>query len=259
MRIAAGVEYDGAGYCGWQIQKDVPTVQESVQRALSKVADQPVHVACAGRTDTGVHAVGQVIHFETTVSRSQRSWVLGANANLPADICLLWTRPVPGVFHARFSARSRRYRYVLLNRWVRPATLKGKVTWEPRPLDEARMRAAAAALRGEHDFSSFRALACQAKSPIRTIYELSVTRERDLVYIDVHANAFLHHMVRNIAGVLLAIGAGERAVSWVEELLALRDRARGGVTAPAHGLYLVGVRYESDYGLTEPSVWPRFG
>jgi len=216
-------------------------------------------VVCAGRTDTGVHAVGQVIHFETTVTRTQRSWVLGANANLPGDICLLWARPVPGAFHARFSARSRRYRYVLLNRWVRPAALKGKVTWEPRPLDEARMRAAAAALRGEHDFSSFRALACQAKSPIRTIYELSVTREQDLVYIDVHANAFLHHMVRNIAGVLLAIGTGERAVSWVEELLALRDRARGGVTAPAHGLYLVGVRYEADYALTEPSVWPRFG
>jgi tRNA pseudouridine38-40 synthase len=206
-----------------------------------------------------VHAVGQVIHFEATAWRTQRSWVLGANANLPADICLLWARPVPDAFHARFSARSRRYRYVILNRWVRPAALEGKVTWVPRPLDEERMRAAAEALRGEHDFSTFRALACQAKSPIRTLYELSVTRERDLLYIDVHANGFLHHMVRNIAGVLMSIGTGVRPVSWVQELLALRDRARGGVTAPAHGLYLVGVRYEPDFGLPEGPAWPRFG
>ncbi len=259
MRIAAGVEYDGSHYCGWQIQRGVATVQEQVQRALTRVADQPIHVACAGRTDTGVHALGQVIHFETTASRSQRSWVLGANANLPPDICLLWSRPVPDAFHARFSARSRRYRYVILNRWVRPAALRGKVTWVPRPLDEGRMRAAAEALRGEHDFSSFRALACQAKSPVRTVHGLSVTREGDLVYLDVHADGFLHHMVRNIAGVLMGIGMGERPVSWVRELLALRDRARGGVTAPAHGLYLVGVHYGPDYGLPESSARPRFG
>lgn len=259
MRIAAGVEYDGTDYCGWQIQKGVPTVQERVQRALSRVADRAIQVACAGRTDTGVHAVGQVIHFETSASRSQRSWVLGANSNLPRDICLLWARPVPDLFHARFSARSRRYRYVILNRWVRPAALAGKVTWVARPLDEGRMRAAARHLQGEHDFSTYRALACQAKSPIRTIYELCVTRERDLIYLDVHANGFLHHMVRNIAGVLMSIGTGEQPVSWAQELLALRDRARGGVTAPAHGLYLVGAHYGPDYALPEPSEGPRFG
>ncbi len=258
MRIAAGIEYDGRAFCGWQSQKGVRTVQDCVEKAISTVANHELRVTCAGRTDTGVHAVGQVVHFETHALRSMRSWVLGANANLPEDVCLQWAEPVEQSFHARFSATSRRYRYVVSNRWVRPAVLAGRVTWCHRALDEKRMQEAARLLEGEHDFTTFRALACQSKSPIRHVYSVEVSKRGDYVYIDVHANAFLHHMVRNIVGVLMAIGATERPVSWVSELLELRERAQGGVTAPPEGLYLVGVEYEARFKLPKLPELPIF-
>lgn len=259
MKIAAGVEYDGRAFCGWQSQKGVRTVQDCVENAISKVADHDLRVICAGRTDTGVHAIGQVIHFETCARRSMRSWVLGTNANLPQDVCMIWAQTVDERFHARFSAVSRRYRYVVMTRWVRPAVLAGRVTWCHRDLDDKRMQKAAKLLRGEHDFTSFRALACQSKSPVRCMHNVDVSRAGDCLYIDLHANAFLHHMVRNITGVLMTIGKGERPVSWVPELLELRDRSRGGVTAPPDGLYLVGVEYATELGFPRAAQAPVFG
>jgi tRNA pseudouridine38-40 synthase len=259
MKIALGLEYEGGGFNGWQSQCGARTVQACVEAALSKVADHPVKVICAGRTDTGVHAVGQVVHFEARSERSMRSWVLGGNVNLPPAITVTWAQPVADHFHARFSAISRRYRYIILNRWVRPAVLRAKVTWQRQPLDEARMREAAAHLLGEHDFSAFRALACQAKNPVRAVYQLDVSREGDCVYLDIHANAFLYHMVRNIAGVLMTIGAGERPIGWAAELLQVRDRGRGGVTAPPDGLYLVHVSYDPQFGLPHAFMLPRYG
>ena len=259
MKIALAVEYDGSAYFGWQRQTEGATVQGCVEQALSKVANEPVSVFCAGRTDTGVHGVGQVIHFETTAERSMRSWVLGANANLPKDIAVQWAQPVSDDFHARFSARSRRYRYVICNRWVRPAVHRNRVTWNHNPLDAARMHAAGQALIGEHDFSTYRALGCQAKSPVRQIYELAVSRSGEFIYIDIHANGFLHHMVRNIAGVLMAIGEGARPMVWAGDLLDLRDRTLGGVTAPSHGLYFVTAYYDPAFDLPPPPPLPRFG
>ena len=249
MRIALGVEYDGADFSGWQRQKGARTVQGCVEAALSKVADHPVQVMCAGRTDAGVHAGGQVIHFETEVTRPARSWVFGANANLPKDVSMLWAQPVSNDFHARFSARRRRYRYVILSRPVRPTFLAGRVSWDYRTFDETRMAAAAASLVGEHDFTSYRALACQAKTPIRTLYHLDVTRQDDLIFIDIAANGFLHHMVRNIAGVLMAIGAGEREPMWACQILDMRNRTAGGVTAPPYGLYLMEVSYPESFSI----------
>ena len=219
--------------------------------ALATVADHPLRVICAGRTDTGVHALGQVVHFETQAERSERSWVFGANANLPKDVCVTWARPVVEDFHARYSALSRSYRYVIFNRPVRPALAGKRVTWEYRLLDEARMSAAAAYLRGEHDFSSYRALACQAKTAIRAVSRLDVSRDGELVYIDIEANAFLHHMVRNIAGVLMTIGAGEAEPRWAQEVLDLRDRTRGGVTAAPYGLYLMRVTYPPHFEIPQ--------
>lgn len=256
MKIALGVEYDGSGYCGWQVQDGAPTVQARVEQALSRVADHPVRVVCAGRTDTGVHAVGQVAHFESDAPRTPRAWVFGGNANLPEDISITWAQPVPDDFHARFSATARRYRYLIFNRPVRPACLRRRVSWDYRPLDEARMSAAAVSLVGEHDFSSYRALACQAKSPVRTVHRLDIARTGEVISIDIAANAFLHHMVRNIAGVLMAIGAGEREPAWAREVLELRDRTRGGVTAPPHGLYLAGVEYPERFAVPPPSALP---
>jgi tRNA pseudouridine38-40 synthase len=248
MRIALGVEYDGSQFNGWQVQAHAPSVQETLEKALGRVAAQPVRVVCAGRTDTGVHALGQVVHFDTTVERTMRSWVLGANVNVPRSVAVLWARPVPDEFHARFAARARRYRYVILNRWVRPAVLDGRVTWERQPLEEAAMAEAAQCLLGTHDFSSFRTVACQAKHPVRTVQRLDVTRHGDFVVIDVVANAFLHHMVRNFAGTLMAVGRGDQEPSWVKAVLEARTRAAAGMTAPADGLYLVGV----DYPITFP-------
>jgi len=255
MRIAMGIEYDGSEFCGWQIQSQggVRTVQGCVEQALSAVADQVLRVHCAGRTDTGVHGLGQVIHFDAQVERSLYSWVFGANANLPADVSILWAQQVDDSFHARFSARRRRYRYVIFNRRIRPALMARHLSWEYRPLDEQRMAQAAQRLLGEHDFSSFRAYACQAKHPVRTIHELVVRRDGERVIIDIEANAFLHHMVRNIAGVLMTIGAGEREVKWIDEVLEARDRQLGGVTAPPQGLTLVSVGYPEEFNL--PVAW----
>ena len=250
MKLALGIEYDGSNFHGWQYQGDVRSVQECLERALSKVADHPVTVHCAGRTDTGVHATGQVVHFETPAVRSTRSWLLGTNVNLPADVAVNWVQEVSEGFHARFSAISRHYEYRILNRPTRSAIWRQRAVWQHHPLDEQVMHEAAQALVGTHDFSSYRALACQAKHPVRTIHRLAVCREGDSVTIQVHANAFLHHMVRNIAGVLMAIGKGEQPVSWAREILELRDRTRGGVTAPPQGLYLTRVEYPGEYQLS---------
>jgi tRNA pseudouridine38-40 synthase len=247
MRIALGIEYDGRPYCGWQYQDHSPSVQAKVEAALSYIADHPVRVVCAGRTDTGVHALEQVVHFDSPAVREPRAWVMGGNTRLPPSISFLWARPVREDFHARFSARRRRYRYVILNRSMRPAILHGRVAFNHRPLDEARMQAGADYLLGEHDFNAYRAVACQARSPVRTLYELKVTRKADLILLDLEANAFLHHMVRNIAGVLMTIGAGEAEPEWARVVLEGRDRTLGGITAPPDGLYLTEVRYPDEF------------
>ncbi|MDX1455517.1 MAG: tRNA pseudouridine(38-40) synthase TruA [Gammaproteobacteria bacterium] len=255
MKIALGVEYDGSRYSGWQQQPHAPSVQEAVERALARVADHPVNLVCAGRTDAGVHACNQVVHFETGSERRERSWVLGCNSNLPDDININWARSVDETFHARFSATARSYRYVILNRWVRSALEANRMTWVHQPLDEQRMQRAARHLEGEHDFSSYRALACQAKSPVRTVEYIRVERNGELVTIDIKANAFLHHMVRNIAGVLVEIGKGEQPEDWSREVLGYRDRALGGVTAPPHGLYFLSAHYPDEYAIPERQLW----
>ena len=252
MRIAVGVEYDGSRFCGWQLQEDgVRTVQGAVESALGKVANHEVRVICAGRTDTGVHATEQVIHFDSDAARDERAWVFGANANLPKDVVLLWAKPVSDEFHARFSAIRRSYRYVIFTREVRPTFLAGRVTWHHHDLDIERMQQAGNLLLGEHDFSSYRAIACQAKSPVRTLHRLEVSRQGPFIFIDVEANAFLHHMVRNIAGVLMSIGAGEKPVEWSREVLEARDRTLGGVTAHPSGLYLTAVGYPEEFGIPQ--------
>lgn len=250
-RIALGIEYDGRDFHGWQMQRHAPTVQQAVQEAASRVANHPLVLHCAGRTDAGVHALGQVVHFDTQARRGLRAWVLGINANLPASVAVHWAREVPADFHARFSARARHYRYLIINRPTRPALLAGRAVWIHRPLDLDPMRAAAQALIGTHDFSSFRARGCQAKSPVRTLHYLHLHRRGELIELAVGADGFLHHMVRNIAGVLMAIGYGEAAPTWTKELLALRDRTQGGVTAPPQGLYLSAVDYPQCFGLPD--------
>jgi tRNA pseudouridine38-40 synthase len=255
MRIALGIEYDGSAFHGWQVQRhEAATVQGAVERALARVADHPVRVTCAGRTDTGVHALGQVVHFDTEAVRPPRSWVLGSNVNLPASVAVSWARVMDADFHARFSARSRRYRYLILNRPTRSALHAGRATWIHRPLDAARMHEAGQSLVGEHDFSSYRAAGCQAKSPRRTLHSLSVSRYGEILVLRVHANAFLHHMVRNIAGVLVAIGSGDREPGWAGEVLACRDRSLGGVTAPPDGLYFERVHYPEHYAIPLPAT-----
>lgn len=253
-RIALGLEYHGGGYAGWQAQHDprLPTIQAALERALGRVAARPVTTVCAGRTDAGVHAGAQVVHFDTDAQRPLRAWVLGTNAWLPRDISVQWARVVPDDFHARFSAEYRRYRYLILSRPQRPALLAGAVCHERRTLDEGQMHTAAQALLGERDFSAFRAAGCQSRTPMRRVERIAVERHGELIVIDIRANAFLLHMVRNIAGSLLAIGRGERAPGWMEELLAGGDRTRAGVTAPAQGLYLVEVGYAARWGLPVP-------
>lgn len=256
-RIALCVEYDGSRYHGWQTQQPgVATVQEHLERALSRVANQPVRVICAGRTDTGVHATGQVVHFDTTAERDNKAWVMGGNSNLPDDIAVRWARPVEDSFHARFSAFSRRYRYIIYNHPVRPALFRHQVTWNFRPLDVALMRAALPALRGEHDFTSYRCVHCQAKSPVKNLHHLELFECGKLLVLEAEANAFLMHMVRNIAGVLMSIGSGKRAPEWAGEVLAARDRRQGGVTAPPFGLYLVAIGYPSGFGLPREPLGP---
>jgi len=257
MRIALGIEYDGSGFKGWQLQRHgVRTVQGELEAALQRVAAHPVRVSCAGRTDTGVHAVGQVVHFDTTASRQPRNWILGSNVNLPGDVAVQWAREVDNDFHARFSAQSRRYRYLILNRPTRSSLLAGRATWIHRALDAAAMHQAGQALVGTHDFSSYRALGCQAKSPVRTVHSLDVVRYGELIELSVHANAFLHHMIRNIAGVLITIGRGEQPPVWATTVLEHRDRTRGGVTAPPDGLYFERVWYPEHYQLPLPPPVP---
>lgn len=252
-RIAMGIEYDGSHFVGWQSQREGETVQQNVERALSKVANHPVKIFCAGRTDTGVHANEQVIHFETSAYRKPYSWIFGCNTNLPKSVCSLWAIDVPESFHARFSAIQRAYRYTILNRRIRPAISNNYVSFVSQQLDEVRMQQAAQYLLGKHDFTSYRTVACQAKSPVRTLYQLDVSREGEFIHLDLRADGFLHHMVRNIAGVLITIGAGEAAIEWSKEVLEHRNRCLGGVTASPKGLYLKKITYPEEYEL--PSLY----
>ena len=249
-RIALGIEYDGTHYHGWQTQEEVPTIQNTLEAALTQVATLPINIICAGRTDAGVHAECQVIHFETEVSRSLRAWVWGSNRFLPPDIRVLWAKEVSSDFHARFSALARYYRYIIYNNPIQSALHVNRSAWCYRKLSETRMQEAAQYLVGEHDFTSFRGAACQAKSPIRRIEHFNVTRKNDFIFLEIKANAFLHHMVRNIAGTLIEIGSGKKSPQWIIELLANKDRRLAGMTANPAGLYLVGIDYPSAFHLT---------
>ncbi len=249
MRIALGLEYDGTSYNGWQRQRNQTGVQQRVEEALSGVADETIEVVCAGRTDTGVHASGQVVHFDTRSERSRRGWLLGANSNLPDDISVIWAQPVADSFHARFSATSRSYRYLILNRLERSALYRHRAWWVYEALDAERMHDAAQVLAGQHDFSAYRAAGCQAPTPIREITSIAVARDNDWITLDVTANAFLQHMVRNITGTLVAIGRGDEADDWAATVLAGQDRKVGGAAAPPHGLTLVQVGYPAEFDL----------
>jgi tRNA pseudouridine38-40 synthase len=249
MRYALGVEYSGSAYCGWQRQPHCASIQQHLEAALGFVADHDVELVCAGRTDAGVHALEQVAHFDSDSERSERAWVLGANCRLPADIRLLWVRPVDDEFHARFSARARAYRYLIVNAAVPSAIFHDRASWEHRPLDHEAMHDCAQLLVGEHDFSSFRAVGCQARSTRREIQEISVRRHDDMLFVDVKANAFLYHMVRNIAGSLLAVGKGEQDRDWFRRIFAARNRKLAAPTASAAGLYFLRAWYEAQYKL----------
>ena len=257
-RIACRIEYDGEGFNGWQVQPHIGTVtvQGVLERALGEVASTTVRVHCAGRTDSGVHAHAQIIHFDMPAARSCRAWVLGGNSTLPRSVRIHWATPVTKSFHARFSALSRRYRYVIENTPVHSALLRHRVTWCRRPLDAGLMHTAAQALLGERDFSAFRASSCQASTPMRNVQSVSVERRGDLVVIDISANAFLHHMVRNIAGSLIAVGDGRRPPDWVEELMAGRDRTLAAETASASVLYLADIQYPEQFALPATPYGP---
>ncbi|GGC72249.1 tRNA pseudouridine(38-40) synthase TruA [Marinobacter halophilus] len=258
-RVVIIFEYDGRRFHGWQYQKSgVRSVQGELTNAVAKVADHPVDLVCAGRTDAGVHASFQIAHFDTSSVRNLRSWVMGINTALPDDIAVHWAGNGVGDFHARFSAVYRRYRYVIYNKPVRPGIQRGQVSWTYRPLDVDKMDAAAQVLVGEHDFSSFRAAGCQSRTPIRFLERITVTRCGDFVVLDVQANAFLHHMVRNIAGALMTVGSGKESGDWVAEVLARKDRKLAGATAPPHGLYLVDVGYPERYGVPQALCGPGF-
>jgi tRNA pseudouridine38-40 synthase len=252
MRIALGIEYDGTAYNGWQRQRTGLGVQQRVEEALQSVADHPVEVTCAGRTDTGVHAAGQVVHFDTGSVRDDRGWLLGANSILPGDISVTWARQLADDFHARFSATGRNYRYRILNRLQRSALHRDRAWWVYDPLDAKRMHEAAQHLLGEHDFSTFRAAGCRANTPHRQITDIGVSRDGDWITLTVSANAFLQHMVRNITGSLAAVGKGEQTTAWIAGILASRDRKRGGIAAPPHGLTLMSVDYPADCGVPDP-------
>ncbi len=249
MRIALGVEYDGTRYMGWQRQPHGPTIQGELEKALTSVAASPVVVICAGRTDTGVHGLGQVVHFDTAAERTLRGWVLGANSALPADIAVRWAHETTNDFNARFSAESRRYNYLILNRPVRSALHRDRAFLVREPLDDARMNSACVHLLGKHDFSSFRASRCQAATAVRNIMSLNVTRSDDWLCIDVIANAFLQHMVRNLTGLLVSIGRGDLPVEAAGEILRARNRTLAPFAAPASGLYLLNVCYPDYFGL----------
>lgn len=249
MRIALGLEYDGAAFCGWQTQPSACGVQDHLQRALGRFADAPIEVVAAGRTDTGVHATAQVVHFDSPVRRDPHSWIRGTNTFLDAHARVLWSAEVADDFHARHRARSRTYRYLLLDAPVAPAILRGRVGWYHRSLDVEAMAHAAQALRGTHDFSAFRDAECQAKSPVRELVEAHVARAGALVVFSFRANAFLHHMIRNVVGSLVYVGAGRQAPAWIAELLEARDRRLAAPTFAPDGLYLAAVEYDPAFGL----------
>jgi tRNA pseudouridine38-40 synthase len=252
-RVALGIEYNGRAYHGWQIQlsPDVLTIQGCLEKALSFVANEPVRVNCAGRTDARVHGTAQVAHIETAAIRPMKAWVQGVNAKLPDDIVVTWAVPVTNDFHARFSATARHYQYFIANTAVRPAIYAGAVTWIKGSLSEVAMNEAAQSLVGLHDFTSFRASSCQSHTGIRTIHSIKVSRRNDLVVIDVRANAFLHHMVRNIAGALLVVGKGLQSKAWFDQVFEARDRTKSAPTAAPDGLYLVDVTYPESFGLPQ--------
>lgn len=258
QRIALGVEYDGSRYFGWQRQLNNPSIQECLENAISKVADQPVTVFCAGRTDTGVHASNQVVHFETSAIRTPIAWIRGVNSYLPLDIRVCWQHDVPNDFDARKSALSRRYCYVMVNRAVSPGIMRHGVTWVLPPLNVQAMQKAADYLLGKHDFSSFRGAHCQAKTATRTILAIKIHSMGDNIILDITANAFLYHMVRNIVGTLMMVGQGKCEESWVRDVLTAKDRRLAGHTAPPSGLYLVDVRYPSHFNLPDPLRMPWF-
>ncbi|MEZ9912178.1 tRNA pseudouridine(38-40) synthase TruA [Vibrio breoganii] len=258
MRIALGIEYDGAKYYGWQRQNEFDSVQERLEKALSIVANHPVEVQCAGRTDAGVHGTGQVVHFDTTASRKMLAWQMGVNANMPGDIAVRWATEVSEDFHARFSATARRYRYVIYNHALRPAILAKGVSHYHGDLDVEKMHQAAQFLLGENDFTSFRAAHCQSHSPFRNMMHINVTRHNHYIVVDIKANAFVHHMVRNIVGSLLVVGRNEQPIEWIEWLLAQKNRSLAGATAKAHGLYLVKVDYPEELAIPELPMGPLF-
>lgn len=260
MRYAIGIEYDGTGFCGWQRQDHSPSVQLSVEQALSRVANHSATVICAGRTDSGVHARCQVAHFDSDAGRTSRQWLLGINSNLPDSVCVLWIREVDDSFHARFSALSRSYQYRIMNRWVRPAIGVSYNAWCRRELDAEKMHRASQSLLGTHDFSAFRSAGCSSQHAIRELTNIEVRRSDDLVLIDVTANAFLYHMVRNIAGSLIEVGRGEKPVEWIRDVLDKGDRKQAGVTAESQGLYFLNVRYDPKYRLPLlPEAFPFAG
>ena len=256
MRVALGIEYSGENYCGWQRQKHSPSVQENLEKVLSQIAAQPIKVFCAGRTDTGVHATGQVVHFDMQSLRPESAWLRGANNYLPNDISIVWAKEVDDNFHARFSAGSRSYRYIIQNSETPAATLSGKVTWHRNLLNIDCMQKGAEHLIGKHDFSSFRASSCQANTSIRTIERIQIERQNNLIFIDIKANAFLHHMVRNIVGCLLRVGEEREKPKFVEIILAGRDRTKAPDTAKPNGLYLVNVGYPAEHFIPTNNIAP---
>lgn len=258
MRYALGIEYDGSRYHGWQRQKNATSVQERLEKALSKIANEPIEVICAGRTDTGVNATNQIVHFETEKIRKDVAWTLGVNTNLPKDIAVSWVKEVSQDFHARFSATARRYRYIIYNNKMRSAILSQGLSFCHYPLDEKLMHQAAQQLIGKHDFTSFRTVHCQSHSPVRTLYHCNVSRQGDYLIIDVKGNAFLHHMVRNIAGSLMRVGQGLESVEWIKEVLEHKNRCVAGMMAPAAGLYFVDVEYPAEFELPKRNLGPLF-
>ncbi len=258
QRIALGVRYDGSRYHGWQVQDDITTVQQQLEIALSKVANHPVSLTCAGRTDAGVHASSQVVHFDTDAKRTEYSWMFGTNSNLPADISVTWAKEVSPDFHARYSATARTYRYIFYNHTVRPGILRHAIGWHYEPLDEHKMQEGAQYLIGKHDFTSFRGANCQAKTPVRIMHRLEIRRQRRMIIIEICANAFLLHMVRNIAGVLVAIGSGAKSPDWAKAVLDARDRKQAGPTVSPYGLYLVAVNYPPQFALPQQPIGPFF-
>ncbi|MCL2915379.1 tRNA pseudouridine(38-40) synthase TruA [Shewanella corallii] len=258
MRIALGVEYDGSGFYGWQRQQEVDSVQAQLEKALSIVANEPIELQCAGRTDAGVHATGQVVHFDTNAIRKEGAWTMGVNANLPDGIAVRWAKQVDDEFHARFSATARRYRYIIYNHNFRPGIHRHGVSHYHGIIDEKRMNMAAQALIGEQDFTSFRAIQCQSKTPFRNVHKVTVTRQGMYIIVDIQANAFLHHMVRNIVGSLLEIGLGNQPLDWMRTLLDMKDRSKAAATAKPHGLYLVDVTYPQEFELPKLAMGPLF-